>query len=278
VELDGDGYPDAVVSTENGGLHAYVNPGPEGGAFRDATEAMGLDRKENGAGLNGFFAPGDWNDDGRMDLFYAAGRPGQTAGFLLVQGADGMFRAVGHSIEFDFNSGEERVPGFTGAGFFAPIIDPGRLDLIVPYETGWHLVTNVGGVPVDVSADAGEITEGSYLHLASIAEDFNVDGYVDYYTTSRAASGHNRFIINRGYGSFMHSAPHRYYGHMFKGPAHALGGWGVAAGDVDDDGAPTSCSATLTAIWSSFSTKRWSSGSRSSTRSTTSSACSRSGR
>lgn len=232
VEINGDGYPDVVVSKAGGGLHVYLNPGSGGGEFTDATEAMGLDRKENGAGLDGFFAPGDWNDDGRTDIFYAAG-----PGLLLVQDEKGRFAPVEHGVNFIFESGETRTLGLTGAGCFAPMIEPGRLDLLVPYESGWHLVTSRNGLPVDVAGYGGEISEGSLMHLATIAEDFNIDGYVDFYTTSRAENGHNRFIINRGYGSFMHSLPHRYYDYMFKGPANRLGGWGVAAGDVDDDGA-----------------------------------------
>jgi hypothetical protein len=232
VEVNGDGRPDVVVSKEKGGLRLYLNPGAAGGKFRDATGEAGLDAEECGAGLDGYFCPGDWNDDGRTDLFYAAG-----PGLILVQDEGGRFSPVEHDVYFLFESGEERTIGLTGAGCFAPFIEPGRLDLMIPHEKGWTLVANVGGVPTDVTGYGGEITEGSYLHLATTAADLNVDGYVDYYTTSRDENGHNRFIINRGYGSFMHSLPHRYYGYMFEGPASTHGGWGVAAGDVNDDGA-----------------------------------------
>ena len=171
--------------------------------------------------------------DGRTDLFYAAGK-----GRLLVQNAKGVFAPVKHGIDFNFKSGEEDKPGLTGAGCFMPIFDPGRLDLIVPAESGWNVVANRKAKPVDVTEYGNEISEGSYLHLASVAEDFNLDGYVVFYTTVRAKNGHNRYIINRGYGSFMLASVHRHYEHMFKGPAHTSGGWGAAAGDVNGDGAP----------------------------------------
>ena len=233
VEIDGDGYPDVVASIPGGGLRVYLNPGVRGGEeFTDATEARGLAATECGAGLDGYFAPGDWNDDGRCDLFYAAG-----SGLLLVQGADGGFAPVDHDVAFSFDSGDERVPGLTGAGCFGAFVDPARPDLLVPFEKGWTLAGGAPRAPVDISRYGGEITEGSYLHLMTLAADLNADGYVDYYTTSRDESGHNRLILNRGYGMFMHALPHKYYAHVFQGPASRLGGWGAAAGDVDGDGA-----------------------------------------
>ncbi len=233
VEINGDGYPDVIISKLKGGLRVYLNPGPKTGPFTDATAAAGLDRKANGAGRTGFFAPGDWNGDGRCDLFYAAGK-----GLLLTQNDKGVFSPVKHDIGFRFASGEQGQEGLTGAGCFMPILGQDRLDLIVPTESSWHVVANRRGVPVDVTEYGNEISEGSYLHLATIAEDLNLDGYVDFYTTSRTRNGHNRFIINRGYGSFMLASVHKHYEHMFNGPAHTSGGWGVAAGDVNDDGAP----------------------------------------
>ncbi len=232
VELNGDGYPDVIVSRSGGGLRAWLNPGPKGRSFTDATAAMGLDRKACGAGLDGFFAPGDWNGDGRADLFYAAGD-----GLLLVQNAAGVFEPLPHGTHFDFRSGPQRQAGLTGAGCFTPLLGFDRLDLVVPNENGWTLLAYQAGTPRDVTGYGGEISEGSHLHLATVAEDLNVDGLPDLYTVSRAPNGHNRFLINRGYGVFMHAAKNTHYGPIFRGPAHQSGGWGAAAGDVDGDGA-----------------------------------------
>jgi len=145
---------------------------------------------------------------------------------------------VRHEIPFDFTSGEDAKPALTGAGCFLPLVGDSRLDLVVPIESGWHVVENRRGAPVDVTKHGNEISEGSYLHLASVAADLNVDGYMDFYTVSRAANGHNRFLINRGYGSFMLASVHKASDHMFRGPTHQLGGWGLATGDVDGDGTP----------------------------------------
>jgi hypothetical protein len=233
VEANGDGYPDILVSLVGGGLRLFLNPGKTGGAITDITARSGLDRAETGAKGTGFFTLGDWNGDGRTDLYYAAG-----SGFLLLQDTDGRFTAQPGAPKLRFTSGQDEKPGLTGAGAFTPILGTGRTDLIVPVENGWHVIENRAGQPVDVTEHGNEISEGSFLHLATVAADLNLDGHVDFYTVSRAKNGHNRYIINRGYGSFMLGDVHRAYETMFNGPAQELGGWGLAAGDANGDGQP----------------------------------------
>lgn len=233
VELDGDGYPDVVASIADGGLRAFRNPGAKGGAFADVTAAMGLARKECGAGANGFFAPGDWNGDKRSDLFYAA-----ADGFLLVQDEAGVFQPVKHGIDFKFSSGPSGAPGMTGAGVFFPVLNTGRMDLVVPLTDGWIVVANDNGKPRDITAWGNEISEGSNDHLATIGDDWNLDGHVDLFTVSQANNGHNRYIVNRGYGSFMLATVHKAFEQMFQGPAIESGGRSLASGDLNDDGAP----------------------------------------
>jgi hypothetical protein len=233
IEADGDGYPDILVSLLGGGLRVFRNPGKSGGAFTDITARVGLDRAEAGARGTGYFTLGDWNGDGRTDLYFAAG-----SGFLLIHGADGRFTPHPATPKLRFTSGQDEKPGLTGAGAFTPILGTGRTDLIVPVENGWHVIENRAGQPIDVTEHGNEISEGSFLHIATVAADLNLDGHVDFYTVSRAKNGHNRFIINRGYGSFMLGDVHRAYEIMFRGPAQELGGWGLAAGDANGDGQP----------------------------------------
>lgn len=231
VELNGDGLPDIVASIAGKGLRAFLNR--VGTAFEDVTVAMGLDRTACGAGQTGFFAAGDWNGDRRSDLFYAAG-----PGYLLVQNQQGVFEPVAHDLAFKFTVGPQDEPGRTGAGVFLPLLSPERMDLVVPIEDGWLTIANREGRPVDITPWGNEISEGSNDHLATVAEDLNLDGHIDFFTISQAANGHNRFIINRGYGSFMLATVHKHYEHMFAGPAHEQGGTAVAVGDINDDGAP----------------------------------------
>ncbi|MCF7974933.1 MAG: VCBS repeat-containing protein [Phycisphaerae bacterium] len=233
VELNGDGYPDVLVSLCGGGLRVFQNGMPERQGFNETTRAMGLDRDDCGAGQDGYVTVGDWNGDGRCDLFYAAGR-----GFLMKQTAQGQFQAIPHSVAFTFNSGPLGRPGQTGAGAFLPLFQPETMDLVVPLEDGWLIVANQQGLPVDVTEWGNEISEGSQAHLATIGADLNLDGYWDFYTISNSDNGHNRFIVNRGYGSFMLASVHKHFESMFNGPAHQRGGQAVACGDLNDDGAP----------------------------------------
>jgi len=228
VEINGDGYPDVVVSKVDGGLAVYLNPGAKGGRFVDATAASGLSAPACGADRSGFFAPGDWNADGRTDLFYAVGD-----GLLLLQDADGRFAPLEHRLRFDFQTGGETL-GLTGAGCFAPLWRPETSDLVFSDESGVNFVVNVSAEPREMSGYGNEITEGSFGLLATIAEDLDADGYVDIYAASRSVLP-NMFYTNRGYGSFM--TPLKYKPTAFPGPAHQRGAWGVAAGDADGNGA-----------------------------------------
>lgn len=230
VELNGDGWPDVVISCEQGGLRAFLNPG-DGGAFADVTTRMGLDRKACGAGLTGFFDAGDWDGDGRADLFYGA-----AGGLLLVQDAKGVFAPLKHDAALAFESGPQRSPGLTGAACFATILGHERLDVLAPMESAWAVLANEGKTARDVTAGGGEISEASFGMIGAIAEDFNLDGYMDFYTVARGDAGQNRLLLGRGYGTFMHADPHRYYGPVFPSAIGEAGGWGSAAGDVDGDG------------------------------------------
>jgi hypothetical protein len=230
ADVNGDGYPDVVVSREKGGLALFLNPGAKGGPFTEAPQGARLSEKECGAGLTGFFAPGDWNEDGRTDLFYAAGK-----GLFLIQDKEGRFHPQKHGVTFDFETGGDGPKGLTGAGVFAPIWTRDRLSLILPAESEFNLVAELAGVPAEMVGLANEISEATYKQLATIAEDLNADGTVDFYTTSWSLVTPNTFHLNRGYGSMMR--PEKYKRNVFQGKAHAVGAWGVAAGDVDGDGA-----------------------------------------
>ncbi|MBF0196982.1 MAG: VCBS repeat-containing protein [Planctomycetes bacterium] len=234
VEINGDGYPDVVMSRAGVGLQAFLHPGSkelsEEKGYREVTQELGLHLPENGAGGNGYFMPGDWNGDHNSDLFYAHGD-----GLLLVL-KDGQYKPVAHNIAFSFKTGMDEY-GKTGAGVFAPTINQNHMDLIVPIEKDWLVIANQEGQPVDISKWGNEISEGSDYHLATVANDFNMDGYVDIYTICDEQK-ENRIILNRGYGSYMHGKVHVDEKPLFKGPAHAHGGQALAVGDINDDGAP----------------------------------------
>ena len=230
VDLDADGYADVLAAMRSGGLRAWRNPGRNGGAFAESTAEMGLDNEAIPAETPGFFALGDFNDDGRVDVFFAVGQ-----GLLLVQGDSGRFTPRETEFYGAFKSGRDREAGWSGAGGFAPIWREDSLDLVFPMEVSLSVWTLQRGKLGDVSAYGNEINEGVTAGLATLAEDLNMDGYVDLYTTSWSPDRGNTFYTNRGYGSFMN--PFNYAAEGFAGSANDVGAWGTAAGDIDGDGA-----------------------------------------
>jgi hypothetical protein len=228
VDLNHDGYPDVVISAVKGGLHAYLNPGSKSGVFTDATHVLGLDVAACGAGGTGFFMPGDWNNDGRVDVFYNV-----KSGILLQQDASGRFAPVPNLLTFDL-----AVPGApdgsTGAGAFTTAWKSDRLDVVFATATGINILSNAEGKPFDAGQFGNETVVATEECLAITSEDLNADGRVDSYAISRSPDQPNTLYINRGYGSYFVTT--RYKAGIFPGPAHLHGALGIAIGDVDGDG------------------------------------------
>jgi len=226
VELNGDGNPDIVLSCDGGGLTALLGDGK--GGFTDATEKLGLAGAECGTGGNGYFAPGDWNGDGRTDLYYATGK-----GLILVQDKTGAFAPRKHKLAFDYRCPPDYKPGKTGAGCFGAVWKQDALDIISPGDSSLAVVANVDGSAAEVSIDGNEIGLCAARQIATLVEDLNMDGYADLYTISRDVNQKNQFHTNRGYGSFMDAT---LYNDAAFGDAHGKGAWGAAAGDINGDG------------------------------------------
>lgn len=229
VELNGDGYPDVLVSHRSGGLTVYRNPGAAGGLFTDLTVEAGLDQPACGAGGTGWVMHGDWMGDHRPTLFYSSG-----GGFLLSQDENGRFSPVVQTLGYDFTA-DGQSSGLTGAGCFAPVWRSGRPDMVFTRDTGLNLAIHADGErPMDGVLYGNELQLASQDQLPVIAEDLNADGLVDIYLGSRGGRS-NMYYANRGYGSFMLSD--RQNPGLFPGPAHQQGAWGLAAGDANNDGA-----------------------------------------
>jgi len=226
VQLNGDGHADILLSHTGGGLTALIND--RKGAFSDATSDLGLADPACGAGGNGYFAPGDWNDDGRTDLYYATGK-----GLILVQDEKGRFSPIKHKLAFDYRCSPDYKPGKTGAGCFGAVWKQDAMDIVSPGDSTLAVVANIDGEARDVSYGGNEIGLCAARQIATLVEDLNMDGYADLYTLSRDDIQRNQFHTNRGYGSFMDAT--LYNAEAF-GAAHEKGAWGVAAGDVNGDG------------------------------------------
>lgn len=227
AEMDGDGHPDVVIGRAGGGLTLLLNPGGEGKPWRNASDSAGLRARPDLAGGDGFFLAGDWNGDGHRDLWYGIG-----SGVLLQQEAGGRF-APAVCPEVDLRTGG-KAEGRTGGACAGPFWKSDGCDLFVPSEESVSLLAQEGGALVNVTSHGNELGEGTFGLLTAVAEDLNMDGHVDAYATSLARLA-GSYYVNRGYGSFM--MPEKYKADVFPGKAHRSGNWGVAAGDVDGDGA-----------------------------------------
>ncbi|MEI8312568.1 MAG: VCBS repeat-containing protein, partial [Verrucomicrobiota bacterium] len=106
---------------------------------------------------------------------------------------------------------------------------------VLPLDSGMALLTNEDGKPVSVAGFGNEIALSTVKQRATLAEDLDMDGYVDLFTTSRDPGAKNSYHCNRGYGSFMHSE--EYNAGFYPGKSYETGAGGVAAADVDGDGA-----------------------------------------
>jgi hypothetical protein len=228
-DLNQDGRPDVLLSLAGGGLRALVNTGQDGKSqsFADATKAMGLDSIPDG---DGYFILGDWNLDGRTDIFYAVNN-----GLLLTQNLDGKFEATPHGSRFSFKGGPDLQPGVTGAGVMAGIWRPERVDLVVPQDSGMVLLHREESGPRDVTGFGNEIALSTSSQRASLAVDLNLDGLLDLFTISRDLLGSSIVHINRGYGSFMQAEI--YEPNFFQSEAFGRGAGTVVAGDLNADGA-----------------------------------------
>ena len=226
-DLNADGLPDILLSLTGGGLRAFLNPGEMGKPFVDATADLGLDTQPEG---DGYITLGDWNLDGRTDIFYAQGR-----GILFLQSEKGSFTPGKQKIYFNFKGGPDLEPGLTGAGTFAPVWSDETVDLVVPEDSFLTLATKSPEGPASVTGFGNEIALATDSQSATLAHDLDMDGYLDLFTITRDPKGKNSYHTNRGFGSFMKSD--LYEPGFIPGTSYSTGAGGVAAGDINGDGA-----------------------------------------
>ncbi|MBA3937167.1 MAG: VCBS repeat-containing protein [Planctomycetes bacterium] len=226
ADFDHDGCPDVLVAQSGSGLHAWRHPGKGGGAYLEVTQDLGLARAETGAGKCGLFSFGNLRGDGRDGLFIAI-----DGGLLLEKPAHGGFAPTAMPA-YDLAA---PAGGRTGGGTMADIFESSRPTLAFTNERGVDLVDVATGQPRDVARYGNETVVVTPSCQGVIAEDLHAAGNLDLYAFGRAPETGGTLYVNRGYGSFMVST--RYQADAIPGRAHQSGAGGVAAGDVDGDGA-----------------------------------------
>jgi hypothetical protein len=207
VDYDNDGDLDLyVVRTSNQSCILLRNDGAAG--FVDVSAPP-----VNVIGKSRVAAWGDYDDDGRMDLF------------LTKDGSDALFHNNGNGSFTDVTTGPLGDPGSGSSASWVDYDNDGRLDLYIVnrgsqnnllHNDGGGAFTAVTGSPVNLVADGHSAVWG----------DYDSDGRLDVYLCNDGSP--NRLFHNDGAGGFSDStiAPLDHRGTSF------AAGWA----DYDGDG------------------------------------------
>jgi hypothetical protein len=245
-DLTGDGLPELVLTSNQGGARLYLNQGKF--RFRDVTDAAGL--VPGGPWTTGVVMA-DVNGDGRLDVYVCHAGPGgpeERANQLWINdgpGPDGVPRFTDRAAAYGVAD-----PGYSTHAAFADHDRDGDLDLFVinnsprpvssfgPRNTrqvrdafgGHKLYRNDGGRFVDVSARAGMYGSEIGFGLGLGIGDVNRDGWPDVYVANDFFE-RDYLYLNRGDGTFAEVADREM-------TAVSYSSMGMDVADVDDDGWP----------------------------------------
>src|SRR5213592_1448547 len=246
-DLTGDGLPEIVLTSNQGGTRLYLNEGKF--HFRDVTDEARLRNKE-GSWTTGVTLA-DVNGDGLLDIYVC--KAGKVPGALRVnelwinQGLNA--HGVPTFVEMAAAYGVADTGYSTQAVFFDYDRD-GDLDLFVvnnsprpvssmPLENtrnvrdplgGDRLYRNDGGHFVDVSAAAGIYGSEIGLGLGVVVSDVNGDGWPDIYVANDFFE-RDYLYINKGDGTFVERLEQEM-------PYISMSSMGLDIADVNNDGWP----------------------------------------
>jgi hypothetical protein len=246
-DLTGDGLPEVVLTSNQGGPRLYLNQGHF--RFRDVTSESGMmaDKDSWTTGV----AIADVNGDGLLDIYISrggAGTPEQRANQLWInQGPDKngvpRFKEMAHQ----YGVADE---GYSTQAVFFDYDRDGDLDLLVinnsprPVSSfgmrnlrdvsvkygGAKLYRNDGGHFTDVTEHAGIHSPEAAFGLGVAVADINRDGWPDVYVSN---DFHERdyLYINKHDGTFSDALDTEM-------PVLSYFSMGLDVADVDNDGWP----------------------------------------
>lgn len=233
-DFDDDGDLDLYVTTygtaptmSGNQNRLYRNNGD--GTFTNVAFAAGVrDTRRAGSSQGDAFSPsfGDYDRDGDLDLAVAGWLGGNQ---LFRNNGDGTFTNVTTSlIFFDMTT----IRGFTPK--FVDINNDLRPDLlwVGDFITSKLFLQDADGTFSNITASAG--TGLDLNGMGSAAGDFNDDGFMDWYVTSRISYSlgdgvGNMLYINQGDETFVEQS-------QTAGVNDGGWGWGAQAADFDHDG------------------------------------------
>ena len=261
-DVDGDGYPDLVVTDAFGPARLFHNRGNR--TFEEATAASGV--AVAGNARSAAFA--DVDGDGDLDLFVC------VTGDYYGQMPDPPYDANdGRPNHLYLNDGRGHFTDATAAwglaetsrwsltALFADYDGDGRTDLLVTNDFGLkNLYRNEGGRFRDVTKPAG--AEARAYGMSGAWADFDGDGRLDLYTTGCDTQWYflheypslpiglpGRLFLpvairwmetmSRGNSLFLQTPDHRFTdATSLSGARHAGWNWSAIAADLDDDSWP----------------------------------------
>src|SRR2546422_5237796 len=244
-DLTGDGLPEILLTSNQGGTRLYLNQGKF--RFRDITDAAGLHSKGWTTGVT----LADVNGDGRLDIYVCHAGLGDgrlRANELYInQGlnADGVRTFVEQAAAYGVAD-----TGYSTQAVFFDYDRDGDLDLLVINNSprpvasfplnntrdvrdplgGAKLYRNDGGHFVDVSAAAGIFGSEIGLGLGVVVSDVNRDGWPDIYVANDFFE-RDYLYLNRGDGTFAERLEQQL-------PYISLSSMGLDIADVNNDGWP----------------------------------------
>src|SRR3989441_6987212 len=243
--LTGDGLPEIVLTSNQGGTRLYLNEGKF--RFRDVTEAAGLKSKGWTTGVT----LADVNGDGRLDIYVCHAGNGDARSraneLYINQGlnANGVPTFVEQAATYGVAD-----TGYSTQAVFFDYDRDGDLDLFLinnsprpvasfPLENtravrdplgGAKLYRNDGGHFVDVSAAAGIYGSEIGMGLGVVVSDVNRDGWPDIYVANDFFE-RDYLYINQGDGTFAEQLERQM-------PYISLSSMGVDIADINNDGWP----------------------------------------
>ena len=246
ADLTGDGLPELVLTSNQGGPRLYLNQGTF--HFRDITEQSGL-KNRKGSWTTGV-TMADVNGDGRLDIYISKAGPGDPASraneLWINEGLnrDGVPTFKERAKEYGVAD-----EGYTTQATFFDYDGDGDLDLFVVNNSprpansfglrntrntrdqyGAKLYRNDGGHFTDVTVAAGIHSPEMAFGLGVVVADVNNDGRPDIYV-SHDFFERDYLYINKGDGTFSEALDQQM-------PVVSYFSMGLDVADLDNDGWP----------------------------------------